>query len=658
MNAKAKAQNVPEIPFDSVPNFLKLPPNLYLGEGIGVATNSKGHIFVYTRSQETRGCSSSIRTGVFVREIGEGLYGFAFAHAVRVDPQDNIWAVDEGTNMVIKFNPEGRVVMLLGRRPESVEGILATPGAGKLPSLRRSPIHLQPADRCGLGRGREYLRFRRLRQLARREVRQERAIHHDGGDQGLGARPTQPAALDRDRRQGQRLRGRPQQPAHSGVRQRPDLQGDLRSGGRAVGGLHYAGAASVSLQLQLEPGQQQFAEIAAVTGEIYKMELDGTILGKFGKAGKQLGEFSTVHEIDCRNENELLVVENHGLARAEADAASEKVGPEVTDHDDALSLLRHACCSPARFWPRAVPEIPYDSAPNLLKLPEHIYLGEAAGVATNSKGNIFVYTRTGASATTASRIFTHGGARLFEFDPNGNFVREIGQGLYGFLFAHVVRVDPQDNIWVVDEGSNMVIKFDPEGRVVMTMGRKPESVNVRRGGARRGRRRPGGGGGARRRGCGARGSGRQLQSADRCGLGRGRQYFRLRRLRQLARREVRQERQVHQVVGLARDGARPVQHAALDRDRRPGQRVRGRSRQQADSGLRQQRDLQDAVLERGRPLGHLHFSWAAPVSLQFELERHRQLDGQRRDLQDGAGREDRGQVRQGGQADEGVRHGA
>ena len=38
--ARAKAQDVPEIPYDSVPNLLKLPPNLYLGEGIGVATNS------------------------------------------------------------------------------------------------------------------------------------------------------------------------------------------------------------------------------------------------------------------------------------------------------------------------------------------------------------------------------------------------------------------------------------------------------------------------------------------------------------------------------------------------------------------------------------------------------------------------------------------
>jgi hypothetical protein len=129
---------------------------------------------------------------------------------------------------------------------------------------------------------------------------------------------------------------------------------------------------------------------------------------------------------------------------------------------------------------QSIPDIPYDSAPNLLKMPPHIYLGEAAGVATNSKGNIFVYTRTGSSNATmgGSRTFTHGGARLFEFAPNGTFLREIGQGLYGFLFAHVVRIDPQDNIWVVDEGSSMVIKFDPAGRVLLTLGRKPEAVRV------------------------------------------------------------------------------------------------------------------------------------------------------------------------------------
>ena len=153
-----------------------------------------------------------------------------------------------------------------------------------------------------------------------------------------------------------------------------------------------------------------------------------------------------------------------------------------------------------------VPEISFDSTPNLLKLPEHIYLGEAAGVATNSKGHIFVFTRTGDpyAITGGSRVFTHGGARLFEFDQTGKYVREIGQGLYGFLFAQSVRIDPQDNIWVVDRGSSQVIKFDPEGRVAMVMGRKPEAIFVgTRGGPGGG---PGGGrGGAEAGGRGGRG---------------------------------------------------------------------------------------------------------------------------------------------------------
>src|SRR6204780_427532 len=126
---RAKAQNVAEIPYESVPNLLKFPANLYLGEGIGVATNSKGHIFVYTRSQRTR-LFEFDQKGNYVREIGEGLYGFVFAHAVRVDSQDNIWAVDEGSNMIIKFNPEGRVVMTLGRRPEPTDALAVSPPPG------------------------------------------------------------------------------------------------------------------------------------------------------------------------------------------------------------------------------------------------------------------------------------------------------------------------------------------------------------------------------------------------------------------------------------------------------------------------------------------------------------------------------------------------
>jgi DNA-binding beta-propeller fold protein YncE len=131
--------------------------------------------------------------------------------------------------------------------------------------------------------------------------------------------------------------------------------------------------------------------------------------------------------------------------------------------------------------PTAVPELAFDASTDFLKLPSDIYLGEVAGVATNSRGQLFVYTRTGNPTVGLgnSRLFSHGGSRLFEFDRAGTFLREIGQGLYGFLVAHAVRVDAQDNIWVVDEGSNQVVKFNPDGRVSMILGRKPEAVSIR-----------------------------------------------------------------------------------------------------------------------------------------------------------------------------------
>ncbi len=157
-----------------------------------------------------------------------------------------------------------------------------------------------------------------------------------------------------------------------------------------------------------------------------------------------------------------------------------------------------------------VPEIPFDSAAGLLKLPPNLYLGEAAGVATNSKGNILVYTRTGEDATMGgSRFFTHGGSRLFEFDSTGKYLREIGAGIYGFLFAQTVRVDSQDNIWTVDRGANVIVKFDPAGRFLMALGRKPESVNP---GVPSGPSAGGGGGegGGGRGGRGGRGSGQGI----------------------------------------------------------------------------------------------------------------------------------------------------
>ena len=94
---------------------------------------------------------------------------------------------------------------------------------------------------------------------------------------------------------------------------------------------------------------------------------------------------------------------------------------------------------------QSVPDITFDANTNVISLPAY---GEVAGVATNSKGEIFVYARTGHAVATLGdeRTFYHGNARLFQFDANGKFIREIGQGTYGFDFAQQVRIDPQDNV--------------------------------------------------------------------------------------------------------------------------------------------------------------------------------------------------------------------
>jgi len=145
-----------------------------------------------------------------------------------------------------------------------------------------------------------------------------------------------------------------------------------------------------------------------------------------------------------------------------------------------LALLAATCLGALPASAQTAPEIAFDAVANPLNLPDDIYLGEVGGVATNSKGDIFVYTRTGHPTVSlgGARAFAHGGSRLFQFDRTGKFVREIGRDSYAFMFAQQVRIDPQDNIWIVDQMTNTVLKFDPEGRAVMILGRKAEAIPV------------------------------------------------------------------------------------------------------------------------------------------------------------------------------------
>ena len=312
---KAKAENVPEIPYHSVPNFLKLPPNLYLGEGIGVATNSKGHVFVYTRSGDTR-LFEFDQNGAFVREIGQGLYGFEFAHAVRVDARGQHLGGGRRHEHGHQVQPRG--TRGDGARPPARSrstGSWRLPPAARRRRRSRTCSAVRPTS---AGTQRQHLRLRRLRQLARREVRQERPLRQGGRHARQRAGPVQHAALDRrSTRKGNVYVG-----DRSNARVQV-LDNDLNfkaiydNVGSPWAVCISPGPHQYLFVLELDSRQRQLAQSATITGEIYKMELDGTIIGKFGKAGKQLGEFSTVHEIDCRNPERAARRGDHRLARAE-----------------------------------------------------------------------------------------------------------------------------------------------------------------------------------------------------------------------------------------------------------------------------------------------------------------------------------------------------
>ena len=126
------------------------------------------------------------------------------------------------------------------------------------------------------------------------------------------------------------------------------------------------------------------------------------------------------------------------------------------------------------FAQQRAPEISFTSVPDYPNLPAGMNFGEVPGVAVNSSGHVFVFSRSNSANGPA---FGAAAAQLFEFDQNGNFVREIGQGLYAWSEAHSVRVDRNDNIWAIDKGSNMVVRFNPQGRVVWVFGRKQEAAD-------------------------------------------------------------------------------------------------------------------------------------------------------------------------------------
>lgn len=301
----ALAQNVPEIPMQAEEGFIKLPEGMYFGEVLGVAKNSKGHLYVYTRSQDTE-LFEFDENGNYVREIGDGVYGLEFAHKVRVDKDDNIWAVDEGSNQVIKFNPEGRVTMVLGYRPPAVQGAIELPnGAGP----DEHYLFARPTDVTWDLDGNIYV----TDGYTNHRLVKYTPDGHYVGQVGTGARGSGVDEFNTPHTIASDAAGNIYVGDRGNARvkvYRPDLS--LQAMYENVGNPWEICISKGSHQYLFVSNSNPDSNPAAswdVTGEIYKMELDGTIIGKFGRAGKGAGELQTVHGMDCSDPTELIVGE-------------------------------------------------------------------------------------------------------------------------------------------------------------------------------------------------------------------------------------------------------------------------------------------------------------------------------------------------------------
>lgn len=325
----APQTSAPEIAFDSVPDFLQLPAGTNFGEVPGVAVDSKRNIYVFSRSGATGGPAFGPTAaqllqfgpnGQFIREVGRDLYGWAFAHSVRIDRNDDIWAIDKGSDMVIRFNQAGRVQWVFGRRKESADG--AEPWEHVTPPAPpRDGNFRQPTDVAWDSTGNIYISDGYINSRVAKYDRNGDWVG-SWGEPGTG--PGQfrtPHAIVIDRNDnvyvGDRGNERVQVFDTSGrylrewkIRVPPDYSTRAVNGETPKAPSMQGVGAPNSLCITPGPNQVIYLGESTWPGRIFKVTLDGTVLGVIGKSGRNLKQFSGAHALACPSENELYVAES------------------------------------------------------------------------------------------------------------------------------------------------------------------------------------------------------------------------------------------------------------------------------------------------------------------------------------------------------------
>jgi sugar lactone lactonase YvrE len=123
------------------------------------------------------------------------------------------------------------------------------------------------------------------------------------------------------------------------------------------------------------------------------------------------------------------------------------------------SVFAQRPSDPALLVPETAPELDYVLAPTAVTLPAGTTMGATASVSFDARGHLYVLTR--------------GATAFFEFDQNGVFVRSFGDKM--FTRSHGLRIDGDGNLWATDVGGHVVVKLNPQGETLLTLGTKGEA---------------------------------------------------------------------------------------------------------------------------------------------------------------------------------------
>lgn len=290
--------------------------------------NSKGHVFVFSRGDTTgpaygAGAAQLLEFGAagkFIREIGHHLYAWSFAHSVKVDKDDNIWVADKGSDMVIKFNSEGRVSMVFGRKQEASDEGIEPLRHPKPPLPPVDGMFRQVTDMAWDAAGNTYISDGYINSRVAKIDKYGNWLKSWGepGD-GPGQFNTPHSiavdaqgrvyVADRGNRRIQVFdsEGKFLHQITIDVPVDPDARPAIGNKPTATTGT-FAPGAPWAICITPGPNQVLFAS-DAYPGRIYKLTLDGKVLGVLGESGKQLKQFGWVHEIACPSQNELYVAE-------------------------------------------------------------------------------------------------------------------------------------------------------------------------------------------------------------------------------------------------------------------------------------------------------------------------------------------------------------